>query len=173
MYPQRLRVAAVYSPLPARDPFDSPLIRCPYERSGCRDKSKQCVVPRRPHGKRSLRVGALRSRLEIADRASATLGHALGLLEYNPRIVGVQRAGAVTSVIDCRIGPDWDARAVVAACLVAHDVAPLGPIHVTVAIGERGCILIERPIVAGTNDMPDFMGHGIRQRRTRMVNDDK
>src|SRR5436190_5085785 len=103
----------------------------------------------------------------------AEFRHALRLLEYHPRVVRIQGAGRVALELYRRVRPDGNARATVAARLVAHDVPPFLAVHEAVAVGEWCHVLVQRQVVARADDVADLVRDRISQRRTGVMNDDE
>src|SRR6185503_4621050 len=74
-----------------------------------------------------------------------------GLLRNHAGVVELGRPGGLAPDQHRRTGPHRHARAAAAASLVAHDVAPLGAVHVAVAVGERGHDVVHAEIVPGAD----------------------
>jgi hypothetical protein len=109
-------------------------------------------------------------RSQVSGQAPlAELCHPLSLFQDDSGVVGLRCAGRFALDLDCRIRPHCQARAAAAARLVAHDVAPLGAIHVAMAVREWRFSLIQGCIVTCAEDMSDLVGHRIRQDRAGVV----
>lgn len=91
------------------------------------------------------------------QRGLPELRNPVGLFENDASIVHMDRAARLPTNLDCGVREERQARTATTACLVAHDVPPLGPVHVTVTIWERGQVLIETQVMASPNDMPDLV----------------
>src|SRR5262245_21033369 len=98
------------------------------------------------------------------------LRNPLGLFQDHARVVGIYRAGGFAPDLDGGVRPIGYAGTTVAVLPVAHDVVPFGAIDVTVPVGKRRGVRVERLVVSSADDVANLVRNGIGKGRASVMN---
>src|SRR5215471_7220414 len=124
-----------------------------------------CSMPRRS--------GEVRRTSPRSPHLSPELRNPFGKLEDHARAVRGVRSRGLALVHDPGVGKIGNARTAAATLIVAHDVPPLGPVHVTVAVGKGRVALIDKPIMPNSQDVPDLVRNRHGRGGARVMHDEE
>src|SRR3974390_2484544 len=105
---------------------------------------------------RRTRLASIRHRggaEQLAAARCSEVGDARGLLSNHACVVFIQRSGAIPFHKDVGIRPYRKPGTAIAACFVAHDVAPFRTVDKPVPVRKWRHCPIDLQLMAGTNEM--------------------